>query len=123
MAFVEIEDTGAPTGKFFKFVAIGDMFQGRFVGVTTKEGTYGTEYNYTFDRVGERWTISAKTNMRQKLEKAAKDGLLKPGREVRIEYTGAVDTGKQSPMQVFKVQVDDSDTPANAPVSSDDIPF
>lgn len=114
MAFKEVEADPHESSSFFKFNAIGDKFAGVFKSYSQKDGTYGPEHNYVFQTKEGAITVNAKTDLHKKLQKAA----LKPGYKVIASYASDLDTGKPSPMKIFKVLVD-SEVAAPKPKEAD----
>lgn len=123
MAFREVdlteEERAALSGSFFKFNAIGDRLAGKFLSTRPSTGTYAKpgQLDYTFrhknaEGVIEDVTLTPPADLAAKLKKAA----LQPGWKVSITYTSDLPTGKESPMKVFKLLVDDS--PAAAPAAA-----
>ncbi len=141
MAFREVELTeeerAAMSGAYFKFSAIGDRLVGRFISTRPSTGTYSKpgQLDYIIRHKNaegaiEDVTLTPPADLAAKLKKAQ----LKPGWKVSITYASDHDVGKESPMKVFKLLVDDSDppkaaTPAPAPApkpkapAPDDIDF
>lgn len=138
MAFRDVELTeeerAALGAKFKKFDAIGDRVGGLFVKREERNGRYGKETVYTIRTKNEAGVIEdisissgGNSDAVLKLEKAG----LKQGNKVIVAFTGTRDVGKQHPMKLFKVQVDDSVTPLPplsapkpaSPKPTDDIPF
>lgn len=122
MAFREVELTeeerAAMSGAYFKFNAIGDRIVGRFISTRPSTGTFAKpgQLDYTIRHKNaetgaiEDVTLTPPADLAAKLKKAQ----LKPGWKVSITYSSDVDVGKESPMKVFKLLVDDSDAPAAA---------
>lgn len=121
MAFEDVELTeeerAAATLPYWKANAIGDKFLGLFLGTTESTGNYGKQTNYKFrwrnpqGVVGEM-LFTPPADAALKLRKAN----LQPGNRVRVEFVSTRDIGKESPMKVFKIQVDRS-PPAAAPAA------
>lgn len=109
MAFVEIPDEPYTPRSFFKFVAVGDKFAGRYVSQSENANGYGTDY--VFKGVDGEFVVTAKGALKAKFDKAG----LKPGYKVITTYVGTQDVGKESPMRLFKVLVDA--TPGAAPAA------
>ncbi len=108
MAFQEIPDEPYEEKSFFKFNAVGDKFVGLYV--SQAEGKYGTDF--TFRNKTGPFVVTAKGALKAKLDKAG----LKPGYLVRATFTGTKDVGKDSPMRLIKVEVD-NDPAKPAPVA------
>ncbi len=102
MAYKEIQPDPYEEKEFFKFNAIGDKFVGLYV--SQKEGKYGMDFTFK-NRKGE-FVVTAKGGLKAHFDKAA----LKPGYLVRCTFTATKDIGKESPMRLFKVEVDDAPT-------------
>lgn len=93
-------------GEFFKFTAIGDKLAGYFAEAYENEGQYGTNHNYKFVTKQGVMIFTAKSRALQLLTAAD----LKPGYKVILTYTANRDVGKESPLKLFKLQVDDEIT-------------
>ncbi len=118
MAFQEIPDEPYEERTFFRFNAVGDKFVGLYV--SQKEGTYGTDY--TFRNKEGQFVVTGKGALKAKLDKAG----LKPGYLVRATFTGTKDVGKDSPMRLIKVEVDNDPAkpaPKPPPPPADDFDF
>jgi hypothetical protein len=137
MAFKEIELTeeekAALGSDFYKFTAIGQKLVGKFVRTQAQSGQFAKAHliDYVFKMKNEAGAVveavlNPPTDLGQKLKKAA----LKPGHAVMITYASDLDVGKESPMKIFKVLVDDSPAagaaakpPPPPPPSDDDLNF
>lgn len=117
MREVTVEKGEGASSKFFKFTAIGQVIDGKFVSVA--KGKYGNEY--TFETNDGEKVITAKTDLERKLQKAISSGALVPGVRCAMKYTSDLDVGQESPMKVFKVLVDD--VKPQAKQAEDDLPF
>lgn len=125
MAFREVdlteEERAAMQGAYFKFNAIGDRLMGRFLSTRPSTGTYAKpgQLDYVFRHKNaetgaiEDVTLTPPADLVAKLKKAG----LKPGWKVSITYASDLDVGKESPMKIFKLLVDDSPAAAPAPAA------
>lgn len=122
MAFEEVqlteEEKAGLSAKFVKFDAIGDKFVGRFVRTQPATGKYSKQgdLGYVFRAkdthgVVAEWTLEPNAGLAAQLKKAA----LQPNYAVRITFNGEQDTGKESPLKLFKVEVDRVVSTAAAP--------
>lgn len=141
MAFKEVELTeeerASAGAKFFKFEAIGAKLTGRFVRTQPQTGQYAKAgaVDYVF-RTKEpsgaivEVVLNPPADLSLKLKKAA----LTPGRAVAMTYERDLDVGKESPMKIIKLLVDDTPmkpapaaappkAPPPAPAPEDDIDF
>jgi len=115
MAYREVEWTkeDAASGQFVRFDANGDTVEGVFAGAEDRTGRYGPETIFRIKTAHGEATISSSGNFdcAQKLKKAIKLGALRVGTQVKIVRTGLADVGRENPMKVFQVLVDDSKVP------------
>lgn len=144
MAYKEVElseeEMKSAGAAYVQFKAIGDKLIGRFLGTQPTTGKYAKagENDYRFKTVNEKKEVvevllTPATNCRMKLEKAEKNGELRIGSKVLISFDSEQDIGKQSPLKIFKVAIDNSPPPAGAvapkppppppPPAADDIDF
>lgn len=120
MAFVDVEIPEPEAGSFFKFIAIGDRFIGRYLGCAMGQAgefegrAIPAKMRYNFNTAEGPQSIDPHTHLAKGLEKAIADGLLKPGVKVLITYHADKDVGKQSPMKLYKLAIDSSPAPAGA---------
>jgi len=138
MAFEPVELTeeekAALGAKFVKFDAIGDKFVGRFVKTQPATGKYARpgDLGYVFrakDTTGAvtESILEPNAGLAAQLKKAA----LQPNYAVRITFSGEQDTGKESPLKLFKVEVDRvlpagkaaTPPPPPKPAASEDIDY
>lgn len=107
MAFVEIPEE--PLKRFLDqkqtFAKVGDTFDGVYLSDSENERGYGIDYIFKIDGV-DAACLTQKGVLKGQLEKAKRDGKLKPGARVRIQLAKFTDVGKESPMKNFKVAVD-----------------
>lgn len=113
MAFKKIELTeeeqAAGNTNFHKFDQPGDKFSGVFVSVSEEDGKYGKRKNYKFKtRNAEGAIIEAVITPPTDLDRKMRKVQWKPGYRVKITYTHNQDIGKESPMKVFDLEVDDA---------------
>ena len=141
MAYQEvvIDETQPSNVEYFKFTSIGEKLAGYFLRTEPTTGTYAKEgqLNYIFrakKRDGEVGDISLTppTMAARGLEQAAKEGLLKPGAMVVLEFHKELAPTKAgySPTKLFKLKIDPNPgkppPPVAAPASApdpEDIPF
>lgn len=135
MAVREVEaDEFAPFVKKAQvFAKVGNKFAGIYKGNSENPNGYGTDYRFVTN-IGEI-TLTLKGRLDGQLKKANLTG----GELVVIQRAADKNVGKESPMQTYKVQVDDEwgskPAPKNGPnvalpvresapaVSEDEIPF
>lgn len=100
MAFREIPEI--PFAQFLKmkevFAKIGDKFLGIYQ--SDAEGAYGQDYIFT-SNIGDV-CLTLKGGLHKQLQSAG----LNRGDLVAIQYRANKDTGKESPMRLFKVAID-----------------
>ncbi len=137
----EEEEAMAAGGDFYKFTAIGQKLLGRFPKTQPQTGPHAkaNRVDYVFRMAVKNEATGAMepkevpftppTKAAQLLEKAMKGGLLKPNYVVKLSYTADLDVGKESPMKIFELEIDDAPAPAKAaappppPPPDDDLPF
>jgi hypothetical protein len=95
------------------FDTIGDSFTGIYLGQRTIEPSDPTERPYSQARFENEDGIFF-TNMGFSLRKGLKD--VRVGKLVRVTFSSEMDTGQDSPMKVFKVEV--AASPSRATVSA-----
>lgn len=126
MAFKEVELTEEEKqamtsgGSFFKFNAIGDRIAGVFLRTQPRTGQYAKtgQLTYVFKAKNAEGQVvellcDPPTDAAARLKKAQelKDGdalKLVPGKKMILTYVSNQDVGKESPMKIFKLQVDDA---------------
>ncbi len=116
----EVKKSGGG-GEFFRFVAIGDKFEGIYKGYRTKQGKFGLEdlYDATDLKTGKEWTLNANHDLNARLQKALKAGTLKPGGKFACKLVREVPIpGKAGAMRSFQLFIDEPE-----PVKTEDIPF
>lgn len=104
MAYKNVEIPDEAPGEYVKFNAIGDKLEGFFASSGPAAGKFGegkTDYRF-ITREGVK-VLTPPTHLATGLKVAA----LKPGCKVRITYSGNKEIGKESPMKLFTLQVDD----------------
>lgn len=108
MAFVEIEDEGPGDGNFHKFEAIGDRLDGYFLkdAPSTAPFAKSGDSDYFFLTKEGVESVLPQVSLKRQLKTAKAGGQLKPGSKVQIVYASDLDTGKETPMKVFKLLVD-----------------
>jgi hypothetical protein len=109
MAFVEIPEQ--PFKKFLKikevFARIGDSFDGVYVSDEPNEKFNDGTQDFIFSVDGcPAVSLGVKGTLKGQLEKAKRDGQLKPGSRVLIKFVKEIPTDKGNPMRSFKVGVD-----------------
>jgi hypothetical protein len=150
MAFKEVvltkEEVAALSGKFWKPKMVGDKLLGFFVKYEQRQHDFGpqnggvkTLHSYTFQNKEGAITHDANPDLHRKLQKAmkpaAEGGLgLTPGQRhaCSMTYSGDLDTGQESKMKMFRLEVDTDFKAGAAPppppppppaTDYDDIPF
>lgn len=135
MAFVDVELTDeekAALGmKYVKFNAIGDKFLGKVTGTRQSTGSYAKPGDLDFvvktkntEGAVVEMLLTPGGDLGPKFRKAG----VRAGFKLRIEYIADRDVGKESPMKVFKLQVDASEAvaagaaPAAAPAAAKPAP-
>lgn len=107
MAFVEVPEE--PMKQFVDvpklFAKIGDRFDGIFVSDAENGRGYGQDYIFSVDGCSAA-CLTLKGALHGQLAKAKRDGTLKPGARVLIQFAKTTDVGKESPMKNYKVAVD-----------------
>lgn len=141
MAFVDVDPSAPvapPGGKFHKFEKIGDKLHGLFVRHEQGKNQFEkTEDRYVFktkDTATGQFvdtTVGANYDLNRRMQKALKEGTIKPGYKVIVQFVGEMPIeGQTKPMRVFKVVAEAPGTAPAAPAApppppppGDDIPW
>ena len=106
MAMREVDAPDYGTGKFLKvadlFPEVGSEFTAIYLGDEENVNGYGQDYHF-LQRNREEGILTAKGQLAHVLKKAQ----LVKGEKVTIRFADEKDVGKESPMRVFKVRVED----------------
>ncbi len=98
-------------GNYQKFESIGQQIAGIFLSVEEVINNFGKKQNnYTFKTRDGDITISAPAH----LDFVLKFAKLKKGDKVIMKCIGEKSTGKEKPMKLFEVKVEDGVAPAEA---------
>lgn len=122
MKEVVLDESDRSESKYVTFKAIGDKLVGRYVSHRTVSGKYGDKVEFTFRTKAGDKIVNPPANLAQKLKKSLEKGLLKPGYLCVMKFTSTQDIGKESPMRVITLEIDDAPPPTPKPVE-DDVPF
>lgn len=113
MAFEEVqlteEEKAALSARFVKFEAVGDRFIGRYLKTQPATGKFSKagDLDYVFkfkDTDGQ--VKEAILTPNQGLAAQLKKAQLAANYACRITYSGDLDTGKENPVRLFKLEVD-----------------
>ncbi len=147
MAFKDVELTDEEKAQlgmhYVKFNAIGDKFLGKVIGTRQSVGKFAKPGDIDYvvkTKNAEGAVVEMLLTPGGDLAPKFKKANVRAGFKLRIEYVSDRDVNKESPMKVFKLQVDDSEAgaataapapaaaaakpaPAPAPAAEDDIDY
>lgn len=130
--FVEVGQKEAESSphQFMRFKSIGDSFSGKLLRILENQtGTYGAETHYIFQtKAADGQLVEVAVNPNPDLRK--RYSVLAIGDFARTTKVGEKNIGKESPMNVFKVEKwtgplpqAAAPTPAPKPLTASDAPF
>ncbi len=97
MAYKESVPDKSPIIKIKK---VGEVYEGYYL--RTRKGEFGIIYDF-IEQSGVPYSIGSNADLIMKM------AIVPEGSKVKIELTGTQDTGKGSPMKVYKVLYDEND--------------